>query len=136
MKNKWSAREYHLKRLTVEMLKIVVILNDWKWHVQRSTIVGTSRCKAVIMRDNAGRKSCFAVRDHECDSYCRMPANFALVTKLGVRLSVYLCVRSSIQILNKHATQCPANICKSLYSPLRKKEGTDIMLQLLSFGSV
>lgn len=35
-------------------------------------IIGTLRCKAGIIANNAGRKSCFAVRDHECDSYCRI----------------------------------------------------------------
>lgn len=105
-------------------------------------IICTRRCKAGIMRDNASRESCFAVRDHECNFHCRMPTNFAPVTKL-VRLSVCPLVcpstRPSVNRFksqNKHATQCPTGICKSLHHSPTKKEATDIMLQLPSFGSV
>ena len=60
-------------------------------------IIDIRRCKAGIMRDNASHESCFAVRDHECDSHCRTLTNFAPVTKLvrlSVRPSVHLFVPS------------------------------------------
>lgn len=53
-------------------------------------IIGTLKCKAGIIDNNTGRKSCFAVRDHECDSYSR-------ILHWSVNWSVCLSVRPSVR---------------------------------------